>query len=533
MDLAAENEHLRALLALREAEIEAKAEALANALKQVEELQARVQAAEAAAVRLQRDLELLRRQITGPSSERVVDPNQLPLPIDPRAGLALDEVVAPEPTDDEPTTTVRRKKRDKNRRNIEEMNHLPTVVHHDEHDPLCPCGCCAVGQVIGQDVSWRLERIPPKLIRHKDVRDRFAFPDHVDPSGTPATIWTAPPPVSYALPGAICGNGLLVEVAIDKYCDHLPLYRQAQRFCREGLDLSRQTLCDWMMGFGELLRPIVAYMARELLGGDWLRADATGMPVLDESRAKGRAHHGHLWAWGNYDVVVFSYTPDKKAQTVLALLPDFQGTVLIDGATDFNLLEKTDGVQRAGCWAHARRKFYEALSNDAILASRGLAAIRELFVAERVVMAAPVEDRLALRAELSRPILDGIRRWVDEELPRAVPGSPLFGALRYLDRQWTRLCVFLERPAIACHNNDTERDLRRPVKGIVNYHFAGSPRGADVAAVFYSLIGTCLLQGIDPRRYLLEIASRLDEPPSKLTPSAIRQEWLDAQDRAA
>jgi transposase len=168
-----------------------------------------------------------------------------------------------------------------------------------------------------------------------------------------------------------------------------------------------------------------------------------------------------------------------------------------------------------------------------VLATRGLAAIRELFLAERVVMAAPLEQRLALREELCRAILARIRRWVDEQLAAVVPRSPIHGALNYVDNQWTRLCVFLEHAGIACHNNDTERDLRRPVKGKANFHFAGSPRGADFAALFYSLIGTCLLQGIDPRRYLLEVAGRLDEPPSALTPSAIREQWASAQTRAA
>ena len=541
MDLEAENARLQALVAALEREKEALLlgyeEARARADEErarAEEHRARAEAAEAAAKRLQVELDLLRRKLIGPSSERVIDPNQLALPIDPKSGTtvtAANDAAAGD--DNNEAVTIKRKKRKTNRRNIEDMNHLRTVVHHDEHNPFCPCGCSAPGEVIGQEVSWRLERIPAEIIRHKNVRDRFAFPEHRDAMGTAGTIWTAPPPMSYALPGAICGDGLLVQVAIDKYCDHLPLYRQAQRFEREGLDLSRQTLCDWMMSFGELLRPIVKSMAREVLGGDWLRADATGMPVLDESRVKGKAHHGHLWAWGNYDIVVFTYTADKKADTVLSLFPEFEGVVLIDGATDFNLLEKSDGVTRAGCWAHARRKLYEALPYDAILATRGLAAIRELFVAERVVMGAPIEERLALRDELCRPILAGIRKWVDEELPRAIPRTPMHAALQYVDNQWERLCVFLEHAAIACHNNDTERDLRRPVKGKANYNFAGSPRGADVAAVFYSLIGTCLLQAIDPRRYLLEIAGRLDEPPSRLTPHAIRAEWLAAQNLAA
>lgn len=525
MDLEAENQRLRAALA----EVERELQALRT---QRSELLERAEAAEAAAKRLQVELELLRRQIVGPSSERLVDPNQLPLPMDPKdqAGVTAptDEKPSVEENDDDEDEKRKRKKRAKNRRDVAEMDHLRTIVHHDAHEPSCPCGCGAKGVVISQDVSWRLERIPAEIVRHKNIRDNFAFPEHRDLVGTTGSIWTAPPPMAYALPGALCGNDLLVSVAIDKYCDHLPLYRQAQRFEREGLDLSRQTLCDWMMEFGGMLLPIVRHLASELLGGTWLRADATGLPVMDGSRAKGKTHHGHLWAWGNYDTVVFTYTPDKRATTVAALFPDFQGVVLIDGASDFNLLDDREGVVRAGCWAHARRNFYKALPYDAVLASRGLASIRQLFVAERVVMAAPLEQRVALRDELCRPILDGIRKWVSDELPSAVPSTPIHRALQYVDNQWARLCVFLEHAAIECHNNATERDLRRPVKGKVNYHFAGSPRGAEVAAVFYALIGTCLLQGIDPKRYLLEVAGRLDEPPSRLTPQAIRLEWLAA-----
>ena len=347
-----------------------------------------------------------------------------------------------------------------------------------------------------------------------------------------STVATAPHEMAFALPAAVCGNRLLAQVVIDKYADSLPLYRQQQRFHRQGLSISRSTLCDWVMALAELLRPIWEHMRREVLGGLWLRADATGQPVIDKARTKGKTHKGHLWAWGNYETVLFSYTPDKKAETVLALFPDFKGTVLIDGATDFNLLEQVDGVVRAGCWAHARRYFYEALKYDRKLALRGLGIIRELFMAERVVMAAPVEDRVRLREELCQPILDGIRKWVIENLPKQEPGSPTHAALQYVDNQWDRLCVFLRTPQIACHNNDTERDLRRPVKGRDNWHFAGSPRGARAAALFYSLVATCILQGLDPREYLVEILGRLDEPPSRLTPHAIREQWEAASREA-
>lgn len=523
MDRDSEIIRLQGLLAQRDAAIDA-------LQRDNDLLRARVEAAEDAAARLQREVERLRRQIVGPTSERIVDPNQLPLPIpDPPTS---DE---PTPTRDEPASTDEGEERQRNkrgrtspgRRNVEAMNHLRTLVFERAvEDRTCPCGCGAPAKTIGYEVSWRLERIPAEIVRHRLVQEKVAFPEHRGPGR--ATVVTAPCPVAYALPKALCGNGLLADVVVDKYADHLPLYRQSDRFAREGFDLSRQTECDWAMDLAEALAPIHRRLALEVRGGTWLRADATGMPVMDRSRTKGRVHRGHLWAWGNYETVVFTYTPDKTAKTVAALFEDFAGVLLIDGASDFNLVEKAEGVTRAGCWAHARRKLYEALSYDAGLALRGLAAIRQLFVAERVVMAAPIAERLALRRELCEPVLAGLRRWVDEELPRHVPRTPPHAALQYIDNQWKRLVVFLEHAEIACHNNDTERDLRRPVKGRDNFQFAGSPRGADAAAVHYTLIGTCLLQGIDPRRYLVDILGRLDEPPSALTPHAVRERWESA-----
>ena len=528
MDPVAEIARLRDALAQRDQQLKRREQELAALREERLALVARAETAEEVARRLRRDLELLQKSITGPSSERFVDPNQLPLPI---AQDAPPEGVEPDSEWEKPDDTgkKKRRRRTKNRRDIADMDHLPTQVHHHEHHPLCGCGCGAPGVKVGEDVSWRLDRKPAQFLRHKIIRDRFAFPEHSATDDGVPQMWTAPAPVSWALPGAMCGNDLLVQVVVDKYCDHLPLYRQSQRFGREGMELSRQTLCDWTMAFGELLRPIVGVLSSEVLSGSWLRLDATGLPVLDRSRTKGKAHNGHLWAWGNYDSVVFSYTPNKQGPTVAALFPDFTGVLVMDGATELNLVEAREGVTRAGCWAHARRYLFKALDEDERLATRGLTAIRQLFLAERLAMAADESERIALRDELCRPILTGLRRWIDEELPRQIPKSLGYKALTYLDNQWPRLRVFLEQPKIPVSNNQTERDLRRPVKGKVNYHFAGSPRGARVAAVFYTLIGTCLLQGIDPRRYLSEVAGRLDsDPPYRLTPQAIRHEWLPA-----
>jgi len=243
MDLAAENQRLRELLDDREA-------TLGTVLEENTTLRARAEAAEQAAARLQHELAALQRQLVGPSSERlVVDPNQLPLPIEP---AEPEEATAAEEQVEEPPRIPRKKRRRGGRRKIEDMNELPTVVNDQRvAQRVCPCGCGAPAQTIGEDVSWRLERQPAKIYRIKTVLEKVAFPNHR--GDRPGTVATAPPRVAYALPKAMCGNGLLAQVVLDKYLDHLPLHRQEERFQREGLDLSRQTLSDWVL---ELAAPL-------------------------------------------------------------------------------------------------------------------------------------------------------------------------------------------------------------------------------------------------------------------------------------
>jgi len=399
--------------------------ALVHTQAERDEERAKREAAEQVVLRLQRDLEKLKRQLIGPKSERIVDPNQLPLPVGPAAEPAEPATASEEQKDEEEqpaqTEKKRRRRKGSDRRDVSKMDHLIVEEHVVEvADRRCPCGCGAEAHTVGHEVAWRLDYKPAQLIRIKTVREKVVFPDHVGPGE--ATLVTAEPPIAFALPKALCGNRLLAQIAVDKYADHLPVYRQEARFKREGIHLPRSTQCTWMMDLSELLQPVWKHISREVLAGDWLRADATGMPVIDKARSRGKAHRGHLWAWGNYETVLFNYTPDKTAPTVAALFPGFEGTVLIDGATDFNLLEASNGVVRAGCWAHARRYFYEAMKEDKTLALKGLGIIRELFMAERVVMAADVDERKALREELSAPVLEGIQRWVREELPRQ--GSP-------------------------------------------------------------------------------------------------------------
>lgn len=526
MDLTEENARLRAALADRDAVIA--------------DLRERLAAAEEAAQRLQRDVEKLKRQVevAARRSERHVSPDDEPPPTPPAGDPPQppdDAAPAPDSEASKPASEPKKRKRRKDtkdkphgRRDLAEAD-LKEVVVEGKVDPACACAKCGKAlKSIGPQVSYRVELVPAHDVRHKIVVEQCACPDHPELGVTTGKL-----PISYALSRALCGNRLLAQVIVDKYADHLPLARQEGRFERSGFHIARATLCDWMMSTGELVGPIVQQVRLQVRAQAWVRSDATGVPVrMDELR--GRSHLGHLWCYGNHDEVVFEYTSNKKAETVAALFQGFKGTVVIDGATDFNLLEQTDGVERAGCWAHARRYFYEALKGDSKRATEALVHIRKLFLAERIVMAQPEGERLALRDELCKPILNGFRAWLDELFPQLEPKSPLHAAVQYTRNQWKRLVVILRNPAIPAHNNDSERDLRKAVTGRRNWLVAGSERGARAMANFYTLIGSCLLQGIDPRAYFDETLGRLDEPPSRLTPAAIRERWeAAAKQRAA
>lgn len=531
MDLAEENARLRAALLERDRTV-------AQLDATVADLRVRLAAAEEAAQRLQRDIEKLKRQVqvAATRSERVVSPTDEPPPTPPAGDPPQppDDGAEAEASQGKPSSERKKRKprsetKDKphGRRDLAELD-LREVLIRGEVPEGCTCSKCGKGlKSMGPQVSYRVELVPAHYVRHRIEVDQCVCPDHPEIGVVTGTL-----PVSYALPRAMCGNQLLSQVIVDKYADHLPLARQEGRFERSGFPIARATLCDWMMATADLVAPIVQQVSLQVRARAWVRSDATGVPVRKDE-LKGRTHLGHLWCYGNHELVVFEYTPDKRAETVAALFVGFQGTVVIDGATDFNLLERTEGVERAGCWAHARRYFYEALKADSRRATEALVHIRKLFLAERIVMAAPEHQRLTLRDELCKPILDGFRVWIDELFPQLEPKSPLHAAVQYVRNQWKRLIVILRNPGIPAHNNDSERDLRKAVTGRRNWLVAGNERGAKAMAKFYTLIGSCLLQGIDPRAYFNEILGRLDEPATKLTPAAIREQWEEAARRKA
>jgi transposase len=435
----------------------------------------------------------------------------------------LSEHAWPEPPPITPTPPKKRKRRDEHgRRKV--PSHLPKrrAERKVEGDARkCPT-CGKPMTTIGTATANRLEWVPGHFVNLEVACEKCACADHPG-----AGVVTAEPP-AFAIDKGLCGNGLLAKVIVDKYADHIPLNRQSKRFARLSVDIPVSTMCGWLRKGAEPAGVLVRAMLGELIAGSWLQSDATGVPVLDGT--KGQPGKGHFYTWSNGEQVVYTFAPDGTGKHPAEILARFEGTLVADGGSAYHPATNTDRIERAGCWAHARRKFFQARDDDPVTAQIALAAIREIFLVERAVQHDSPEDRARLRRELAGPVLEQFHDWCRQQSLATPPKSPTGQALGYVLRQWDTLQVFLDNGDIPAHNNLSELMLRQPVVGRKNWLFAGNTGGARTAATWFTLIGSCMLQAIDPQTYLADVLPRLPSYSAKrvleLSPAAWRVERL-------
>ena len=274
-------------------------------------------------------------------------------------------------------------------------------------------------------------------------------------------------------------------------------------------------MCWWVRRAAGLLRHVVDAIAKELRAGTFIQSDATGMPILDGQKNEPR--RSHLWSYTDGTQVVFQASLDRRQQHPADFLDGFEGTLLTDGAGDYNAAAARDGVVRAGCWAHARRKFFEARKADPTRAGRALSSIRQVFLVEKGVKELSAEDRARERRQRLGPVLARFRAELDAWSQTCRPKSPLGKAITYARRQWDTLVVFLDDGTAPPHNNTSERLHRTPVVGRKNWMFAGSEGGAHSAVIHFSIMLSCELAGIDPMAYLRDVLGLLpDAKPSEV-----------------
>lgn len=393
---------------------------------------------------------------------------------------------------------------------------LPTHLPREEvvHQPACACPQCGGAMKrIGEDVAEMLEYVPArfKVIRH--VRPKLAC-------GRCAVIMQEPAPERPIARG-LAGPGLLAHVLMAKYGDHLPLYRQAQMYAREGVDLDRSTLADWVGSSSALLEPLIDSLSSYVFAGDKLHADDTPVPVLAPGR--GTTKTGRLWTYVRDDrpagstqppAAVFRYSPDRKGERPREHLKDFRGILQADGYAGFEQIYACERILEAACWAHVRRKFYDVhVAHASPIAKEALDRIGALYGIESEIRNRPPDERRRIRQARAGPVLADLKMWLDAKLGELSQKSELAVAIRYALTRWTALTRYRDDGRIEIDNNAAERALRAVALGRKNYLFAGSDAGGERAAAIYSLIGTAKLNGLDPEAYLREVISRIAEHP--------------------
>ncbi|MCX7284636.1 MAG: IS66 family transposase [Novosphingobium sp.] len=378
----------------------------------------------------------------------------------------------------------------------------------DIEDKACPC-CGGALHQIGEDVAERLDVVPTTFRVLVTRRPRYGC------RGCESAVVQAPAPARI-VEGGMPTEALIAQVLVAKYADHLPLYRQAQIYARQGIQLDRSTLADWVGRSAWYLRPLRDHILERLRRSERLFADETTAPVLDPGR--GRTKTGQLWAYARDDrpwggdtppIVAYVYASDRKGERAEAHLDDFAGVLQVDGYGGYTALAKRrQQIVLAFCWAHVRRKFYELADNSPV-AVEVLQRIAALYKIEDEVRGASAEQRQQIRTEQSRVIVDDLRIFLEAKNRQVSAKAKLGEAIRYALTRWDGLSRFLADGRVDLDSNAVERSIRPLALKRKNALFAGSDEGGDNWAVIATLIENCKLSGINPHTWLTQTLEKL------------------------
>jgi len=403
---------------------------------------------------------------------------------------------------------------------------------HVQHElPVDERVCQITGKplvVIGEKTSEELDFRPAKLVVVVHHRALYGLSEE-DQRERKIEPVLAPLPAQ-PIEGASVGAGLLAWILVQKYCHHLPLYRQQAIFEREGLFLPRQSMCDWYLAGAFNLAPIQQALRRRIATSGVVQLDDT--PLKCQGSKGETIFQAHLWTYSSpvTEGVVFDFTSNRGHEHVLDFLgSDIQGYLVGDGYAGYGTIaKKCPGVIEAGCWAHAVRYCREAIKESPAEGSQLVAAIGPLFAIEAEALQQKLTPSAVhdLRQQRSRPVLKNIRELIEaqQKLPRSLEGK-MHKALRYLVNQWDALIAFLEDGRVPIHNNSCERAIRPVAIGRKNWLFAGSERGGEAAAIVYSLVESCRRAHVDPYEYLKDVLVRVATHPAARVDELTPDRW--------
>lgn len=390
----------------------------------------------------------------------------------------------------------------------------PLPDHLDRNDIVLSPGneCSACGgalKTLGEDITEELEYIPGRFVVNRIIRPRMAC-------SCCETFCQAPLP-SRPIEKGRPGPGLLAHVLVNKYCDHLPLYRQSQIFAREGLDLDRSTLADWVGKSAALLEPLARAIERHVLSGQAIFADDTPVRLL--SPGAGKTKTARLWAYVRDErswageappAAFYRFSRDRKGEQPAEHLKNYTGWMHADGYSGFNELYRSGRVREVACMAHIRRKVVDVhKSQGSTIAEKIIRRIAALYGIEKEVRGQSPEDRAANRHKKARPLLDDLEHWLGDQLPKISGKSELAKAIRYALTRIKKLRPYLDHGILEIDNNCAERSMRCVALGRKNYLFMGSEGGGKSAAIAYTLIETAKLNGVDPQAWLTDTLARI------------------------
>jgi transposase len=462
--------------------------------------------------RLREQLDQLRRRLAGHKSEKL-HPDQPLLFADLAVATPSDIPVSPPaPANEQPS-----KRRGHGRNGLNpKLRRDRRVYVLNENERRCPCG--GLCEKFGEEVSEQLDYVPASLFVIEHVRTKYACPkchDHVLVAVKPEQ------PIAKGLPGP----GLLAQVITCKYADHIPLHRFEHICRRQGVELARSTLCDWMKACADLLTPLYDQMVSVVLASRSVHTDDTKVPCQDAEQP-GKTTSARMWSYVGDDVhpcnvfdFTMSWSRDGPRRFLTEKAGPFQGILQADALAGYDTVCAELGIARAGCWAHARRHFYDARDSAAGPVAEALARIGRLYaiekdiketLAQRELTGRPADAvRWAVRQEKAVPELTTLRQWLEQQSASALPKSPLGQAVQYALNQWQALLLYTQQGCLALDNNAAERALRPIAVGRNNWLFVGSKTGGQTAAILFSFTSTCRRLNLDPFAYLRDVLSCL------------------------
>jgi transposase len=455
--------------------------------------------------KLETELAQLKRLIFGSKSERFVpqtSPEQIAL------ALNIEKISAPD--SEKETITY---EREKNHSKKVHAGRLPIPAHIPRIEiEVKPTEDVTGLKTIGEEITEELEYKPGSFYVNKYIRKKYVKKD-----GEGIIIANLP---SRPIDKAIAGPSLLANIIIEKFVDHLPLYRQQQRFSRAEVHLPSSTIIGWVSGCCTLLEPLYDVLKKEVLSQNYIQADETPIPVLDPSK-KQTTHQGYHWVYHAPEIkmVLFDYQKGRSREGPKEILKNFCGHLQTDGYNVYEIFD-TEKITLLHCMAHARRKFEQALDNDKQRAEHFLAQMQNLYSIERKARQENLshKQRYELRQTESIAILQEIKLWLAENITQVLPKSSIGEAIAYSLARWDKLCIYATDGKLEIDNNLVENAIRPVALGRKNYLFAGSHDSAQRAAMLYSFMATCKLRGVEPLAWLTKILSLIpDHKANRLT----------------